>query len=168
MTGIPGKFRPDGLTLVLAATFVVPALFLLLAVTGLSLREPAIPVLLAVGAACIAALATDRFVRSRALRIAIASVAAIASILLGQILVRSMTMICDPVHEPGIVCDPVHVPETTAAPTVIATVQPAGTTPMIFDPVHEPGGCSGDACSIAPVVAAGMVKEKLDECLKNL
>ena len=168
MSGAGDLIRPDGLKLVLAITLIVPALFLILAATVFTLEEPLLPVAVAVVVAYSAACLIDRFVQSRATRIAIASVAAIASIILGQILVRGMTLVCDPVHEPGIVCDPVHVPDTTPAPTVIATIQPSVTTPLIFDPVHEPGGCSDEICRIAPVIAAGVVEQKLEECLKKL
>ena len=160
--------RPVGLKLVLALTLIIPALFLVLTATALTLDEPLLPVAIAVAVACSLAWAIDRFIRSRTTKIAIAAAAAIASILLGQILVRGMTLVCDPVHEPGIVCDPVHVPDTTTAPTVIATIQPSGTTPMIFDPVHEPGGCSDEICRVAPVIAASVVEQKLEECLKKL
>src|SRR5512147_1879954 len=157
--------RQHGVTALLAATLVIPALFVVLAVAGLSLWEPIIPVALAIFLAILAALAIDHLVQGRALKIAIATIAALLSILLGSLLIRSMTLVCDPVHDPGLVCDPVHVPET--APTVIATVQPDTTTPMIFDPVHEPGSCSGDLCQVAPVVT-GMVAGKLDECRKSI
>jgi hypothetical protein len=167
MTGAPDFLKPDRLKVLLAATLVVPALFLVLFTTGLTPGEPIIPVAIAVAIAYAAACMIDSFVQSRALKIAIASVAALASIILGSLLIRSMTMICDPVHDPGMVCDPVHIPETPG-PTVIATVRPVGTTPMIFDPVHEPGGCSSDVCSIAPGVATGIVAEKLGECRKKI
>jgi hypothetical protein len=168
MTGALDFFRPDGLKLILAATLVVPALFLVLFLTGLSLWEPAVPVAIAIIAGYAAACVLDSVIQSRPLKIAIASVAALVSIILGSLMVRSMTMICDPVHDPGMVCDPVHVPDTTTPPTVIATVRPESTTPMIFDPVHEPpGGCSSDVCSVASGIATGIVAEKLDECEKQ-
>jgi hypothetical protein len=168
MTGILDFFRPNGLRLLLAVTLIVPALGLALLVTGFSLWDPAVPVAVAIVAAYAAACVIDHLIRSRTLKIAIASVAAIVSMILGSILVRSMTLVCDPVHDPGIVCDPVHIPETTtAAPTVIATVQPTSTTPMIFDSVHEPGGCSGDICGVAPGIVTGIVVQKLDECRKK-
>jgi hypothetical protein len=167
MSGASDFLRPNGFRLILAATLVVPALFLVLLVTGFTLWEPLVPFVIAIVIAYAVACVLDRVVQSRALKIAIASVAALTSIILGSLLVRSMTIICDPVHDPGMVCDPVHIPDTTE-PTVIATVVPDGTTPMIFDPVHEPGGCSGDVCSVAPGVVTGIVAEKLDECRKNL
>ena len=158
-------FRPNGLKLLLAATLIVPVFFVLVLVTGSPYRDllflAAITVVISYALACV----TDDAVQSRTAKIAIASVAALASIILGSLLVRSMTMVCDPVHDPGhIVCDPVHIPTTTAEPSIIATVRPTSTTPMIFDPVHEPGSCSGDICSIAPGIATGIVAEKLDEC----
>jgi hypothetical protein len=167
MTGALDFFRPNGLKLILAATLVVPALFIVLLVTGFSLWEPAVPVVIAIGIGYAAACVLDLVIQSRALKIAIASVAALVSIILGSLMIRSMTMICDPVHDPGMVCDPVHVPEPATTPTVIATVQPSSTTPMIFDPVHEPNSCSGDVCSVAPGFATGIVAEKLDECRKK-
>jgi hypothetical protein len=166
MSGASDFLRPSGFRLILAATLVVPALFLVLVVTGLTLWDPLVPLVIALVIAYAVACVLDNVVQSRALKIAIASVAALTSIILGSLLVRSMTIICDPVHDPGMVCDPVHIPDTT--PTVIATVVPDGTTPMIFDPVHEPGGCSGDACSVAPGVVTGIVAGKLDECRKKL
>jgi len=166
MSGTSDFLWPSGFRLILAATLVIPALFLVLIVTGFTLWEPLVPVIIAIAIGYAAACVIDHMVQNRALKIAIASVAALVSIVLGSILVRSMTIICDPVHDPGIVCDPVHIPDTT--PTVIATVVPEGTTPMIFDPVHEPGGCSGDVCRVAPGVVTGVVAEKLDECRKKL
>ena len=166
MSGVTDLLRPNGFRLILAATLVVPALFLVLMATGFTLWEPLVPVVIALVIGYAAACVIDHLVGNRALKIAIASVAALTSIILGSLLVRSMTIICDPVHDPGMVCDPVHIPDTT--PTVIATVVPDGTTPMIFDPVHEPGSCSRDVCSVAPGVVTGIVAEKLDECWKNL
>jgi hypothetical protein len=169
MSGVSDFLRPDGLKFILAATLVVPSLAVVLLVPGFSLGEPAVPVMIAIPAGYVAACVIDRAIQSRTLKIAIASVAALVSIILGSLMIRSMTMVCDPVHDPGMVCDPVHVPDTPAtASTVISTVVPDGTTPMIFDPVHEPGGCSNDVCSIAPGIATGLVAEKLDECQKKI
>jgi hypothetical protein len=165
MTSAPDFLRRNGLKLLLAVTLVVPALFVVLLVSGFSLWEPAAPVAIAIVAAGAAAVLIDRLVQSRTAKIAIASVAALASIVLGSILVRSMTMVCDPVHDPGMVCDPVHIPETTTAPTVIPTVQPTATRPLIFDPVHQPGG-SEPAIGVLSGTTTGIVAEKLDECLK--
>jgi hypothetical protein len=160
-------FRPDGLKLLLTATLMIPVFFVLVLASGFpsdNLLFPAvITAVISYGAACV----IDEVVQSRALKIAIASIAALVSIILGSILIRSMTVICDPVHDPGMVCDPVHVPESPE-PTVIATLGPARTTPMIFDPVHEPGGCSGDVCTIAPGIVTGIVAEKLEECKKKI
>jgi hypothetical protein len=167
MTDEPGFIRPNRTKLILAATLVVPSLFFVLIVTGFTLWDPLIPIAIAIVIAYASACVIDRLVENRTLKIAIASVAALVSIVIGSILVRSMTIICDPVHDPGMVCDPVHIPETTE-PTVIATVRPLETTPMIFDPVHEPGSCSNDVCSIVPGVVTGIVAEKLDECRKKI
>jgi hypothetical protein len=167
MSGVSDFLRPSGFRLILAATLVIPALVLVLVVTGLTVWEPLVPLVLAIITGYAAACVIDHVVQSRAIKITIASVAALTSIILGSLLVRSMTIICDPVHDPGMVCDPVHIPETPG-PTVIATAIPSETTPMIFDPVHEPGGCSGDVCSVAPGVVTGIVTEKLDECRKLL
>jgi hypothetical protein len=167
MTGVPDFLRPDRLKLLIAATLVVPSLFFVLIVTGFTLWDPLIPIVTAIVIAYSLACVIDRLVESRTLKIAIASVAALVSIVIGSLLIRSMTVICDPVHDPGMVCDPVHVPESPE-PTVIATVMPAKTTPMIFDPVHEPGSCSSDVCSIAPGVVTGFVAEKLDECRRKI
>lgn len=167
MTGAPDFFQPDGQKLILAVTLIVPALFVVLLVTGFSLKDPVVPVAIAIAAACTAACIIDRLVRSRTIKIAVAAVAAILSIILGYILVRSMTIVCDPVHDPGhIVCDPVHTPgPATAAPTVIAPVRPTATTPMIFDPVHQPGS-SGAGYGILSGTTTGIVAEKPDECKK--
>ena len=166
MSGAPEFLQPNGTKLLLAVTLVVPSLFLVLLITGFSLWEPLIPAAIAVVIAYAAACIIDYGVQSRTIKIAIASVAALVSIILGSLLIRSMTIICDPVHDPGIVCDPVHVPETPG-PTVIASIRPAETTPMIFDPVHDPGSCGGDVCGVVPGVMIGVVAEKLDECRKK-
>lgn len=167
MTGVPDFLRPDLLKLLLAATLVVPSLFFVLIVTGFTLWDPLVPVVIAIVIAYPLACVIDRLVENRTLKIAIASVAALVSIVLGSLLVRSMTIICDPVHDPGMVCDPVHVPEPSE-PAIIATVRPGETTPMIFDPVHEPGSCSSDVCSSAPGVVTSIVAEKPDECRKTI
>jgi hypothetical protein len=140
MTGVLGFFQPNGLKLLLALTLLIPVYFVLMLVTGFphynTLLLAVITIFISYAAACV----LDETVQSRTIKILIASVAAVISIILGYILVRSMTMVCDPVHDPGqIVCDPVHTPAPpTAAPTVIHTVRPTTTTPMIFDPVHTP------------------------------
>jgi hypothetical protein len=160
-------FRPDGLKLLLAATLIIPVFFVLVLVTGFPYNNLLFPAAITVVISYAAACVIDDAVQSRALKIAIASVAALVSIVIGALLIRSMTVICDPVHDPGMVCDPVHIPESTE-PTVIATVRPGETTPMIFDPVHEPGSCGGDVCSVAPGIVTGIVAEKLDECRKKI
>jgi hypothetical protein len=161
-------FRPNRLKLFLAVTLLIPVFFAIVLITGFPYSDLVLPIVLTVVISYMAACVIDDTIQSRTVKIAIASVAALVSIILGSILVRNMTMVCDPVHDPGrIVCDPVHVPEPpTAALAVIATVQPTSTTPMIFDPVHEPGG-SGAGYGVLSGTTTGIVAEKLDECLKN-
>lgn len=167
MSGSTDLIRPTGIKLLLAATFVIPVLFLVLLITGLTLWEPLVPVALSAVIAYGAACAADTCIQSRVMKIAVASAAALVSIFLGSLLIRSMTLVCDPVHDPGMVCDPVHVPETPG-PTVIPTVRPGDTPPMIFDPVHNPNSCSADVCTAAHGVATGVVAEKLEECKRKL
>jgi hypothetical protein len=171
MTSTYNPFRPNGLKLLLTLTLLVPVYFFgIVLVTGFPFRDMVIPAAITIVISYVAACVLDEVIQSRTTKILIASVAAIVSIILGYILFRGMTMVCDPVHDPGhIVCDPVHIPETTTVPTVIATVQPPATTPMIFDPVHEPNSC-GQTCRDALGNAAGtngIVAQKLDECLQN-
>lgn len=169
-------FRPDPLKLLLAATLLVPVFFTIVLINGFPYSTTVFPAALTVVISYAAACVLDDAIRSRTIKIAIASVAALVSIILGSLLVRNLTMICDPVHEPGgMVCDPVHVPVTTpaapaetvtVAPTVITTAQPHPSTPMIFDPVHEPG-TEGQGFGVLSGATAGIVAEKLDECLKK-
>ena len=171
MTSAYNPFRPNGLKLLLAFTLLVPVFFFgIVLVTGFPYNNMVFPAAITIVISYVAACVLDEVIQSRTIKILIASVAALVSIILGYILVRSMTMVCDPVHDPGhIICDPVHLPETTTAPTIITTVQPTATTPMIFDPVHEPNSC-GQACRDALGNAAGtteIVAQKLDECLQN-
>jgi hypothetical protein len=161
---------PDRLKLLLGATLIVPVFFLMVLVTGFPSGGMVFMAALTLVISYLAACAIDNAIQSRTLKILIASAAAIVSIVLGSILIRSMSVVCDPVHDPGtIVCDPVHIPETaTPAPTVIATVQATTTTPMIFDPVHEPSSCGGNVCQVTPGIISGVVAEKLEECRKKL
>lgn len=163
-------FQPNRMKLLLALTFLVPVFFLVVLAGGFLYQDKTFPLVITTIVSYLAACLVDDGIQSRSVKIFIASVSAIISILAAYLLTRSMTMVCDPVHDPGnIVCDPVHIPEpATTAPTVIATVQPPATTPMIFDPVHEPNGC-GQACRDALDHAAGTsgVAQKLDECLQN-
>lgn len=159
---VPGRLR-----LILAITLVIPALFVILIVTGPGFGELFVPVVLALIVAYLLASVIDYTIQSRAIKIAVASVAALVSLVIGTLMVRSMTMVCDPVHDPGIVCDPVHVPDTpTGVPTIISTIVPGDTPPMIFDPVHEPGTCS-PACNPAVSMPSDHVAAKLEECLRN-
>lgn len=167
MSGISDIMQPTTFRIILAATLVVPVLFLFMLATGFILDDPVIMLAIAIVIGYALACGIDYIVQSRTSKIAIATIAAIVSIILGSLIVRSMTMVCDPVHDPGLVCDPVHVPETTE-PTVIATVQSPYTTLVIYDPVHEPGGCSGDVCSVVPGAVSGIVAQKLDECRDKL
>jgi hypothetical protein len=164
-------FRPNGLKLLLAVTLIIPVFFALVLSTGFSSSNIVVPAAITIVISYIVACVLDEVIQSRTSKILIASVAAVVSLILGYILVRSMSVVCDPVHDPGhIVCDPVHTPASpTTAPTVITTVRPTKTTPMIFDPVHEPGSC-GQACRDALNNVAGttdIVAQKLDECLQN-
>jgi hypothetical protein len=161
MTAGRDLLLPDGLKLLLTLTLIIPLLFVIWVFTGFSPESLYIPFILAVIFSYAAACIIDYAIQNRTLKIAIASIAALVSIILGSILVRSMTM--------TMVCDPVHVPETTTVPTVITPVIPVETTPMIFDPVHEPNSCS-QACRDAISNAAGSTEiaaQKLDECLRN-
>jgi hypothetical protein len=160
-------FRPHRLKLLLAATLIIPVFFVLVLVNGFPYNDMLFSAAITVVIAYVTACVIDDAVQSRTLKIAIASVAALVSIILGALIIRSTTLICDPVHDPGMVCDPVHIPETPE-PAVITTVRPGETTPMIFDPVHEPGGCSGDVCTISPGMVTGIVAEKLDECRRKI
>ncbi|RPI38634.1 MAG: hypothetical protein EHM53_08490 [Methanoregulaceae archaeon] len=162
-------FRPNGLKLLLAATLLVPVFFVIVLVNGFLYNDLIFPsvitTVISYGAACV----IDDAIRSRPVKIAIASGAALVSIILGSILVRGMTMVCDPVHDPGMVCDPVHTPEPAAgAPTVLVTVQPDETALIIVDSVHEPDSCSGDICELVPAITTGIVAQKLDACLKKV
>ena len=163
-------FRPNGLKLLLAVTFIIPVFFALVLSTGFSYGNIVFPAAITIVISYIAACVLDEVIQSRTIKILIASVAAVVSLILGYILVRSMSVVCDPVHDPGhIICDPVHLPETTTAPTVIVTVQPTATTPMIFDPVHEPSSCS-QSCYDTFSTSTGpsdLVAQKLEECLRN-
>lgn len=167
MTGTGEFIVPGRLRLILTATLVVPSLFVILLLTGLDLRNPLFPVILAIIGAYLLACIIDYVIVSRTLKIAVASVAALVSVVIGSLLLRSMTMVCDPVHDPGIVCDPVHVPDTpTQVPTIISTIGPGDTPPMIFDPVHEPGSCS-QLCSPSSSEPSQAVAAKLEECLRS-
>jgi hypothetical protein len=168
MTSAFDLFRPNGLKLLLALTLLVPVFFFgIVLVTGFPYSNIVFPAAITIVISYVAACVLDEVIQSRTIKILIASVAALVSIILGYILVRSMIMVCDPVHDPGrIICDPVHLPETTTAPTVIATVQPTATTPMIFDPVHEPGS-SGTEYVVVSGTTTAIAAQKLDECLKN-
>ena len=171
MTRAHDLFRPNGLKLVLAATLLVPVFFFIVLINGFPYSDMVFPAAITVVISYAAACVLDDLIQSRTIKIAIASVAALVSIILGSVIVRSMTMVCDPVHDPGgIVCDPVHIPETTPVtpgPTVITTAQPHPTTPMIFDPVHEPGA-GGPGYGVLSGTTTGIVAQKLDECLKKL
>ena len=171
MTRAHDLFRPNGLKLVLAATLLVPVFFFIVLINGFPYSDMVFPAAITVVISYAAACVLDDLIQSRTIKIAIASVAALVSIILGSVIVRSMTMVCDPVHDPGgIVCDPVHIPETTPVtpgPAVITTAQPHPTTPMIFDPVHEPGA-GGPGYGVLSGTTTGIVAQKLDECLKKL
>ena len=170
MTRSHDLFRPNGLNLLLALTLLIPVFFAIVFITGFPYRDMIFPAAVTVVISYTAACVIDDLIQSRTLKILIASVAAIVSIILGYILVRSMTMVCDPVHDPGMVCDPVHTPDPAIdIPTIVTMARPTSTTPMIFDPVHEPNSC-GQACRDAISNAAGtteIVAQKLDECLRN-
>ncbi|NMB79169.1 MAG: hypothetical protein GYA23_08755 [Methanomicrobiales archaeon] len=159
-------FSPNGTKLLLAGTLVIPFWFVLLIVTGLMI-DMTILLVITLIISYVAGCVLDAAIESQTAKIAIASVAALISIVLGYLVYQSMTMICDPVHDPGgTICDPVHVPETpTGAPTVIETVQPTPTE-MIYDPVHQPNTC-GPACGVAAGTTTSVIAEKLDECRRK-
>ena len=173
MSELVDVLRPDGLKLLLAVTLLVPAYVIIQVVSGYPSRDLWIPVILAILLSYWAACLIDYTVQSRTTKIFIATGAALVSIILGYILTRSTTLVCDPVHNPGgPVYDPVHTPGPTSMPTtpvVITTTEPVATPPLIYDPVHQPGTCS-QACRDAISNTAGItdaVARKLDECLQN-
>jgi ribose/xylose/arabinose/galactoside ABC-type transport system permease subunit len=164
MTGAGDLLQPTRLRLILAATLIIPVLFFLVIISEITEGDLLVFAVLALVISYIAACGIDHLIENRTVKIAIASVAALVSLVLGYLVIRSMTMVYDPVHPPGIVCDPVHEPGTT--PTVIATVQPTATTPMIYDPVHNPAG-SGAGIAVVTGTTTGTVAQKLDECRKK-
>lgn len=175
-------FLPDGLKLLLAITLLLPVFFIFVLINGFPYNDLIFPAVVAVVVSYAAACVVDDLVKSRTIKILIATVAAVISIILGYLLVRSLTMVCDPVHDPGgMICDPVHTPEpatvaitaaTTAPtpePTVIATTMPLPTPPVICDPVHQPNSC-GQACEDVignAVATTTYVADKLEACLQN-
>jgi len=170
MTSLRDLFRPNGMKLVLAVTLLVPVFLLLLLLSlflslvfggGLKvyLADPIFLVLLAAVVSYVAGCIVDHSTGNRTLKVVVASLAALVSIVLGYLFVRI-------VMQPT-VCDPVHIP--TEQPTIITPATSPSETPMIFDPVHVPNACE-QACRDA-VQNAGTVTtrvaEKLDECLQN-
>lgn len=159
-------FQPNGVKLILAAAIIVPLFFVLLLVTDFAI-DMAVLAVISIIISYVAACVIDVAIESRSIKIAIASIAALITIVLGYLVFESMTMICDPVHDPGgLICDPVHVPSTpSTAPTVISTIQPTPTE-LIYDPVHQPGTC-GAGCGVAVGTTTGIVAQKLEECKKK-
>ncbi|MFA4824811.1 MAG: hypothetical protein WC593_06585 [Methanoregula sp.] len=167
MTASDSLLQPNGLKLILAVTLLLPLFVVVVLLFMLTDIDILILVVITLVVSYLAACLIDSLVDNRNVKIAIASIAALITLGLGYLIVRSMTVICDPVHDPGgIICDPVHIPDTTPAPTVIATVQPTATTPMICDPVHEPGSI-GPGYGVTPGIATGIVAQKLNECRKK-
>lgn len=82
----------------------------------------------------------DYFIKSRTIKIVIASISALISIIIGFITLASMTMVCDPVHD--VVCDPVHVPE---------------------DDEQSLAGILGSAMD-----STDILRQKFQECIENL
>jgi hypothetical protein len=166
MTAAKDLFRPNGLKILLALTLLLPILFLVMIFAGLLLYNPVILIILACVISYVVSSLVDHFIKSRTVKIIIASLAALISIVLGYVFVRSMMQVCDPVHTPQ-VFDPVHTP--TQQPTVITPATTPSETPMIFDPVHVPNACE-QACRDAVQNATNMtslVAQKLNECLQN-
>ena len=170
MTDAGELLRPGRMKILLAVTLFLPVCLLVYFLGSIAVETPGILAtgILGIPVSYAAGCVIDASVQSRPIKIAIASIAALVSILLGYIFTQTMTMVCDPVHDPGgVVCDPVHIPPTT--PAVIATTGPYTTTPMIFDPVHEPGSCS-QACHdtfSSSSQTNELVSRKLEECLRN-
>lgn len=168
MTGICDFFRPNGLKVILALTFLVPVYVAIMLAAGFPYPDTVVAAALAViisyGAACV----LDCCIGSRTVKIAIAAVAGVLSIILGYLFTQTVHVVCDPVHDPGrIVCDPVHTPApATTEPSVIATVRPVTTTPVICDPVHVPAGSGEDLSPVTPGIVSGIAAGKLDECRK--
>lgn len=88
-------FRPNGLKLVLAGTLLVPGFFLLVPVNGFPYNDLSFPAVMTMVICYVAACVIDDAIKSRPVKIAIASAAALVSLILGSILVWSMTMVCD-------------------------------------------------------------------------
>ena len=167
MSAAHDLFRPNPLKIILAATLILPVFFAIALISGFPSADLVLPAAITLVISYGAASVIDYSVKSRTTKIAIATVAALLSIILGYILVRSMTMVCDPVH------DPVHTPEPTAVTTVTTVIPTTGTvptTPMIFDPVHEPGsvGLAGLGAFVNAPGNPETVSRKLEECLRDL
>ncbi|MCX6690500.1 MAG: hypothetical protein NTW33_00255 [Methanoregula sp.] len=74
----------------------------------------------------------DHFIKSRTIKIVIASVAALVSIVLGYLFIRSM----NPTNGP-IVCDPVHVPSDCELACRDAIGNTTGTTSIVAQKLDE-------------------------------
>jgi hypothetical protein len=105
--------KPNGFNILLSITLIVPSLL----ISGLLLDKllNAIPlgflwvIVLGIVISYAISACIDKFIQNKTIKIIIASISALISIVITYIVIRSMTMVCDPVHRP-VVCDPVHKP----------------------------------------------------------
>jgi hypothetical protein len=100
MTDRQGFFWPSGLKIDMALTLMVPIFSVIFIVSGFEFNDVTFSIILTIAISYAASCVLDQTVKSRTVKIIIASVAALVSILLGYILVRGMIMVCDPVHTP--------------------------------------------------------------------
>ena len=108
---------PNPLKIALMLSLLTPIFFVSMFIDILSFHNVIFIVIITLIFSYLIAALLDTFIKSRTVKIIIASILGIVSILiLIVIYIYSTTMICDPVHNPSDnVYDPVHSPATSGS-----------------------------------------------------
>jgi len=93
--------KPNGLKIVLALVLLIPSFILSFIVLSITFQNFLVLIILGIVLSYLIAGLLDSLIKNKTVKIVIASVSALISIIIGYIWVRSMTMVCDPVHIPS-------------------------------------------------------------------
>jgi hypothetical protein len=103
MTNIKDLLKPTGLKIVLSLALLVPSLILSFIVISFSLQKIIFLIVLGIVISYLIASFLDYFIKSRNVKIIIASISGLVSVVAAYIIYKiiSEPVICDPVHEPS-------------------------------------------------------------------
>lgn len=97
--------KPNGLKVILALVLLIPSFILSFIVISITFQNVLVLILMGIIFSYFFACLLDSLIKNKTIKIVFASISALVSIIIGYIWIRSMTMVCDPVHHVPTECE---------------------------------------------------------------